>query len=51
MNRRDAIAMVLDLDEKRLRRVLIAIIYQLYEPAGLDVSIIEEILREEEAGE
>jgi len=44
MDRRDAIAIILDLDEQNLRRILVAIAYQLYEPAGLDLRIFEEIL-------
>jgi hypothetical protein len=35
MDRKDAIAVVFDLDEKKLRRTLVAIVYQAFEPEGL----------------
>jgi len=44
MNRREAIAIVLDLHEKRLRRTLVAITYQMYEDEGLTKETFEEIL-------
>ena len=47
-DRKDAIAIILDLDEKGLRRVLVAVTWQIYEPAGIDARIFEEILDEAE---
>jgi hypothetical protein len=36
MDRKDAIAVVLDMDEKRLRRTLVEIVYKAFEPEGLE---------------
>jgi len=44
MDRKDAIAVVLDMDEKRLRRTLVAIVYQAFEPEGLKGGVILDIL-------
>jgi len=44
MDRKDALCIVLDLDEQRLRRTLVAIVYQCWEPEGLTKSVLSDIL-------